>query len=156
MTTRLELPDGWADIRDPKKVAYGRRKPVSKAGIKLARYRADLEELAAASKAREASEAHPEILGVVPIGPSEKAEAEEAPANYIPTEEEVEMLEALQEAATVALVNAWSWEFPVSIEGLQELPGDAARELVEHCTVHVEALFTNTDPSPDESSPTTP
>lgn len=175
--TRLELPDGWADIRDPKKVAYGRRKPVNKAGVRLAHYRAEVEEWEAAVKAQAAAEAHPEIIGAVPIDPEPecqscsgsgvtpdtddncadcggtgKAKAEVA---YLPTEEEMEMLEALQEATTVALTAAWSWEHPVSIEGLQELPSDAAGQLINHCSQFMDQLFLNTSPTPDESSPTT-
>lgn len=150
---RLDLPDGWADIRDPKKVPYGKRKPVTRAGTNLFRYHAALEEWDAALKAQQAHEAHPEIHGAVPI---EKPAEDETPEGYVPTDEEMDLLEGLQETTTIAMVEAWSWDFPVSVEGLQNLPSDAVKMLVDNCSKYSTDLFINTEPSPDEASPTQP
>jgi hypothetical protein len=180
---RLDLPgDQWADIRDPRKMTRGARKPIRAAMLTLHRYRSDLQEWSTAVAEQEASAANPGIIGAIPLSdevvakePCQTCEGigtdedgtpctdcagtgavEPAEPMYLPNEAEIEMLDRMQEALTVALVADWSFTGGVSLATLNELPADAADALVEHCSTFVGDVFVYTEPTEDEASPTTP
>lgn len=150
--SRLDLPGGaWADIRDPKKITRNGRKPVRQTLMALSRYRTELLEWALAVKSQETATTSG-IIGMQPIDP----EAEKKFEGYSPDDHEMDLLEATQEALTVALVSSWSFDLPITTDSLNEIPSDAADLLIEHCDQFIDQISFSAQPSPDESSPTTP
>jgi hypothetical protein len=103
--TRFDLPNGnWADIRDAREVTRKQRKPVQSAYMALRQYRSEHE-------------------------PPQVAEGE-TPA-FAP--EELDLANAINEPMVIALVEAWSYEQPVTLDGLDEIPAPDADALIEHC-----------------------
>lgn len=153
---RLELPDdNWADIRDPKKVPWGARKPYKRAMVALAEYRnerleANPELAAKAEGPCEACGGSGEVDGAKCQGCGGSGKNSAA----LVSGEALELVDVMQEAAVVALVSDWSYDLPVNAESIQEIPGDAVELLVEHCEPLAGDLFANTDHSRDEDSPT--
>lgn len=56
----------------------------------------------------------------------------------------------------VTFIGAWSFEEPVSIEGLSDLPWVTRNEITELVAPLWRELFPNFDPDPSEESPTEP
>lgn len=56
----------------------------------------------------------------------------------------------------MALVQSWSYEEPVSVEALQDLPGRAYDLLLKACEPLASAMSPDFSPSPDPESPTSP
>lgn len=76
------------------------------------------------------------------------------------TEDSIEAMSALSEAVMVALVTAWSFPAPITLDGLQDLPGDAYDALRDACGSFTGALLPSfaadtdpKDPPPSGSSP---
>jgi hypothetical protein len=129
--------------------------------LRLNTYGTALTEWATALAEQQAAEANPGIIGAIPLPePEPDPDAPEAVApSYLPTEAEAEMLDAMQEALTVALVADWSYDGGVSVEALNAIPADAADVLVAHCAGFIDQIFVNVEPpKPDatvgEDSPT--
>lgn len=64
-------------------------------------------------------------------------------------------LQDMCEAAAVALVEAWSYDVPVTLDGVQDLPGPAYDRLVfGESQLRMASLMPSFGVNPDESSPT--
>jgi hypothetical protein len=108
---RIELPDGaWAEVRDDLQKAPRRlTKAIDEAQMKLASL--------------------PSILAAAKSGVTDRA----AVADLITADDMTRMQplsDAVNDATIVALVTAWSFDSPISIESLDELPADAYAALV--------------------------
>ncbi len=62
----------------------------------------------------------------------------------------------VQDALVLALVNAWSYEAPVTADSLLDLPCKALDALRAACFAHRDALTPDFGPTPDPASPTEP
>jgi hypothetical protein len=111
VSEHLVLPDGWADLADPRKVPERRRRKVTAAMAGLFAYRAQ----------------HPETVGTPANG-----DAPAVPA--ITTEAELELIDAVNEAVTLAVVERWSFGDTVTADALLDLPGDTFDVLRDACT----------------------
>jgi hypothetical protein len=111
VTEHLLLPDGWADLADPKKVPERRRRTVTRAMAALFAYRAQ----------------HPEAVGIEALG-----DVPAVPA--VTTEDELELMDVLNSAVILALVERWSLGDTVTAEALLDLPGDTFDALRDACT----------------------
>lgn len=63
------------------------------------------------------------------------------------------VMDAMNDALILALVAAWSYEHPVSAEGLGELPGCAYDAIKAHCETLRSALMPSFKPTPEGDSP---
>lgn len=61
-----------------------------------------------------------------------------------------------QDLLIVALTDSWSFEAPVAVESLLDLPSRTYSVLLEACQKIAPALDPDFDPNQDEQSPTTP
>lgn len=138
---RIELPDGaWADLRSPRSVTRGARKPVRTATARLNRYRDALRELS----------------GEKYDPPVRTKEEEKAVQNaWQLSPEEIEIYDSVQEPLTVALIEAWSFDAPITVDGLNEIPAQDADALIIHCSPMLDDLFVDTA-TPDTESEDSP
>lgn len=136
MSTILELPDGGtATFRDPKQVSERHRRPVARLQQRLA------------------ASAVGQLLASKDAMSDEQFEAE---ARKLLASDEWELLDDLNDALVVALVESWSYERPVSLDGLLDLPSAVYDALRAEASKHVADLLPSFDVSPEESSPTQP
>lgn len=140
---RENLPDGgWADLRDQAEVPERFRRPVRALQMKLAKDPAFAGVVAEAAKKGAAA-----VKGM--------AEAEAAQMATQMGDESAGLLDELNDRLIVARVVGWSYETPVSLDALLDLPGPAYDRLRQVCA---EGALDVTDfgPSQDEESPTAP
>lgn len=135
-TTAFSLPDGGSAIlRDPKLVTERHRRPVTRLNSRIAG--SAVGQLLASKD----SMTEPEF--------------EEAARKILATEEWA-LLDDLNDALIVALVESWPYAAPVTSEGLLDIPGEAYDALKIEASKHVTALMPSFAVSPVEESPTPP
>jgi hypothetical protein len=148
MTTDFELPSGaTAKLRDPRLVTERHRRPIDFKRQEMQQLSPEwVTELSAAIRdARAAEEANlpaPEI--------------DMAALNSKLTVSGLQAAEELNDLIVVALVESWSFDFPVTSDTVLDLPHDDLRSLHAKCAEVGKALFLSTDPDPDPESPTQP
>lgn len=144
MTIKREnLPGGgWADLRDMAEVSERLRRPIRAIQMKLAKDPAFAGVVAEASK-----------KGVDAVKGMAEAEAAQMVAQM--GDESAGLLDELNDRAIIARVVGWSYEAPVSLDALLDLPGPDYDRLKELCA---DGALEGTDfgPSQDEASPTVP
>jgi hypothetical protein len=136
---RVDLPNGWADIRSPRLVTRKARKPIKLSWTRVNDYRDQLRQLSGEDQM-----------------PPQRTDEEQmaVAASYSLSPEEIELYDDLNEPLTVALVSEWSYDQPITIEGLNSLPADDAEDLILRCAPLLTDVFIDTTPSRDEDSPT--
>lgn len=90
---------------------------------------------------------------VVQIGAQLATLGERAEAGQV-TAEDMELLSQMNDAIAVCLIVSWSWDAPITVEGLQELPVSAYDEIVKYGQTVVERLLPNFTVNPDPKVPT--
>jgi hypothetical protein len=68
--------------------------------------------------------------------------------------EELDLLEQFADALVLALVTGWSYDLPVTAEGLGDIPGDAYDVIQKACGALSNALLPSFEVSPDPKAPT--
>lgn len=132
---RKDVPSGWVELRQAVEVPERLRRPVIKAGAKLA----SLMEVSPEQAQR-----------IVASG-----ETDQAAAQIDMSDAALDATFAFQDALVLALVREWSFG-EVSEAGLMDLPGktlDAVRSL---CMPFMADLMPNFGPDPSPDSPTVP
>jgi hypothetical protein len=139
---RKNLPSGaWADIREVADVTERARRPIKRVQAKLA---ANGDFRAAVEAAEESTDDGSEMSVA-----DQMAIAEGMGSAF-------DDLELMNDLLVAALVAGWSYEFPVSTDAVQDLPGrdlDALREAVSPL---LSQLMPGFEPSPEASSPIVP
>jgi hypothetical protein len=136
---KVSLPDGgWAVLRDPLEVTERQRRPL----VRLQR--------------RVAVKAAPHLSGVdlAALSPTQALE-KLAP---LLSEEDLNALEDIDDLIIATLVDSWSYDPPVSVEGVLDLSGTARSALLDECRPLVGPLVGDTadDEVLDPASPTVP
>lgn len=132
---RVILPDdGWADVRDPKKVPERLRRPVRQAAIALQRTLPEDQRKPSVHVSEPdevASDETQAAFGTPPVDAlvEEAKEDEDAPL-VLPTDEQQEAMDAYNESLLLAVVTAWSYSDSVTIESIRDIPGDAYDALI--------------------------
>lgn len=123
---RIDLPEGaWAELADPRKVSERRRRSYVNA---MAAFNA-----ATASLPRtEDGNPDPRFCG----------------------SEHAELLDTALDLLTVALIKAWSYEQPVTVEAIQDLPVDVFDALRKAATDRQTELLPNYSPDIDPKAHT--
>jgi hypothetical protein len=140
---REQLPNGgWADLRDNAEVSERLRRPIRAIQIKLAK------DPAFAGVVAEAAKKGPDAV-------KDMAESEAAKMATEMGDESAALLDELNDRCIMARVAGWSYEVPVTLDALLDLPGPAYDRLKQLCA---EGALEGTDfsPSQDENSPTVP
>ena len=70
------------------------------------------------------------------------------------TADDMEFLLAFNDAVAICLVQGWAWDQPISIEGLQDLPGRVYDEIVKYCQGLVPRLLPSFAVDADPKAPT--
>ena len=104
---RLTVPGGWVEFREPEEVPEGRRREVMKLSSRGASFS--------------------EFLGEDDAFQLDKMSDDER-------DSAMEFMTAFNDAVAFALINAWSFEFPVSKDNLLNLPGVVYDAIVKHCS----------------------
>lgn len=126
---KIDLPDGeWASLRDPKKVPEKLRRPIMRSVMAATRQSGDFKKLVDAD--------NPEDI-VKDLDPS-----------FLETGAE------LNDLLVVALVEEWSFETPVTVDAVLDLPGDVYDELRKTVAPFITDLLPDFGPSPDPKAPT--
>lgn len=73
-----------------------------------------------------------------------------------PSEDDIDKMSAFNDAVIIALVKEWSFDAPVSHEGLLEIPGAAYDVLQRKVSPMVSDLMPSFEADPSEVSPTVP
>jgi hypothetical protein len=139
---RIELPGGWADLRPVSDVTERMRRPIKKLSAKLTSFPGFM---AAIGQAQASTDG----------GKTELSQTEQV-AIAASMGEAFDVLEELQDALVVAVTRGWSWEAPVSADGVLDLPGPALDALRQAASPWQKALSPNFEPTPDPASPTGP
>lgn len=154
---REEMPNGhWIELRDPARISKRQREPVELALQALpALFFDKLAETAKLEELRRESE-----------DPEKAAEFTEAARSRLAeladsfTEDETRKSWALNEAIAVTMIEAWSYDEEITVDGLKDIPDtDAYRAIVTAVAPFVGRLILNTAPDgvkPSEGSPTSP
>lgn len=124
---RVDLPDGWAELRDPRKVTVGQRRPAEDAQIDLI------------------DAARPDQIEAIKRGDEEALFRIGAPGSLI------RAMRKLNELLVVALVDSWSFGAPVSIDGLLDLPGPSYEELLTQAAPLARELMPDMTPEAAET-----
>jgi hypothetical protein len=144
IVNRFDLPDGeWAELRPAKKVPERLRRPVRLAAVRLqnsfpeeVRAKWNRPAVKVEEPAKVADEGIQTAFGSPPVDDlAQQFENTTVPSDedddFLPTPEQQELVDAYNEILLIAFVVSWSFSFPVSVGGVQELPGDAYDELVK-------------------------
>ncbi|MDH6123860.1 MULTISPECIES: hypothetical protein [unclassified Kitasatospora] len=70
--------------------------------------------------------------------------------------EAFDLLESLNDFLIVAVVRGWTYEFPVDVDRVQDLPTKDVDQLREVCAPFLKELMPNFEPTTDAASPTEP
>lgn len=71
------------------------------------------------------------------------------------SDDQADALFSFSEKVAVALIESWSFELPVSVEGLQQIPGEKDyRTLLDATKKHQATLMPEFGPSGDQADPT--
>lgn len=71
------------------------------------------------------------------------------------SDEQADAVFSFSEKVAVALIESWSFELPVSVEGLQQIPGEKDyRTLLDATKKHQATLMPEFGPSGDQADPT--
>ena len=136
---KINLPDGaWAVLRDPEDVTERQRRPL----VRLQR--------------RTIMKAAPQLanLNLEKMSPAE-ALATIAPAL---SDEDFDALEDIDDLVIVTLVDSWSFDQPVSVDGAIDIPSKARRALLEEARPLLSRLLGETSDEDvlNPESPTAP
>lgn len=142
--TRHQLPGGaWADLRDPAEVPERLRRPVRRIQMLLAK--------------------DPAFSGVVQAAKDKGIQAmedvteDQAVAMAADMgEDAIDRMDQLNDLLVISRVAGWSYEAPVSMEALQDLPGAVYDRLRELCADGAMESGPDFSPSTDPESPTAP
>lgn len=136
MSNAFSLPDGGsAIIRDPKLVTERHRRPVTRLNSRIA------------------GSAVGQLLASKDSMDDKEFEEE---ARKLLATDEWELLDELNDALIVALVESWPYPAPITVDGLLDIPGEAYDALKAETAKHVTALMPSFSVSPVEESPTPP
>lgn len=136
---RICLPSGaTADLREVADVTERQRRPIKRLQSGLA---ANSEFMSAVNTAQAAK------------GKLSQAKQLEIAAGMGAAFDDLELLNDL---LVVAMVAGWSYDFPVSADSVQDLPGRDLDALREECSPYMTQLMPGFDSSPDPDSPTAP
>ena len=126
---RTNVPGGWIDFRDPNEVKERHRRAVFKMGAKAARFTKYL-----------------------------NADGEMDTTNLTPEEadEVTNFLTDYNDALAIALINEWSFDAPISTDGLLDLPGEIYDLIIKHCSPLGAAIMPSfsVDGADDPKAPT--
>jgi hypothetical protein len=138
--TRVSLPSGgWADLRPVADVTERQRRPIKRIQTTLAGMPAFAGAVAEAQKS-----------GGKELTPDQQLKIASGMG------EAFDLLEDLNDALIVAAVRGWSYEFPVSADGCQDLPGRDLDALRAATSPYMQELMPDFDPTPDPASPIEP
>lgn len=140
---RHTLPSGsTADVRDVADVTERQRRPIRKVQSRLA---ANSEFSAAVATAQAAKQAD----GSEMTQDEQRSIAAGMGSAF-------DDLELVNDLLVAALVAGWSYDFPVSVDACQDIPGRDLDALREICAPFLSALMPGFEPDPDPASPTDP
>lgn len=139
---RIQLPGGWADLRPVSDVTERMRRPIKKLSAKLTSFPSFMSAIGQAQASTGGGE-------------TELSQTEQL-AIAASMGEAFDVLEELQDALVVAVTRGWSWEHPVSADGVLDLPGPALDALRQAVAPWQKALNPNFEPTPADGSPTEP
>ncbi|MFE8944497.1 hypothetical protein [Streptomyces sp. NPDC007856] len=141
---RHQLPGGaWADLRDASEVSERLRRPVRAIQMKLAQ--------------------NPAFAGVVKDaqdkGVKQMDDIDESDALKMAQDmgdEAFALMDDLNDRLILSRVAGWSFDFPVTLDTLQDLPGPAYDKLKEVCADGALDNGPDFSPSTEAESPTAP
>ena len=136
---KISLPDGaWAVLRDPEDVTERQRRPL----IRLQR--------------RTIMKAAGQLAGL----DLEKMTPGQALEKLAPalSDEDFDALEDIDDLVIVTLVDSWSFDLPVSVDGALDMPSKARAKLLEECRPLLSRLLGETSDEDvlNPESPTVP
>lgn len=138
MSSTIPLPGGAsATLRDPEQVSERHRRPVTRLNLQLA-----------GSPIGDLLEAKQK--GTL------TGDAFDAESRKLMGSASFELLDEIADAVIVALVESWSFDLPITLDGLLDLPGAAYDELKAITGKSITALLPNFTPNADPDSPTPP
>lgn len=140
-SNRITLPDGWADLRPVADITERMRRPIKRASTKLTSFPSFM---AAVSEGQKATEGGQEMT------------MDQQMAIAASMGEAFDVLEEVQDLLVVAAVRGWSWDFPVTLDNVLDLPTPALDELRRAVAPYQGALSPKFEPTPDPESPTEP
>jgi hypothetical protein len=135
------MPNMYVDLRDPLEIPERLRRPVRKLQLLLANDGAFSEVVSdAVAKG---------VASVDDFTPEQTARMVSQMGGA------ADLLDELNDRMVLERVMGWSFDQPVTMDGLQELPGPVYDELRELCSTNADA-GPDFSPTPDPASPTVP
>lgn len=145
----VALPNGqWAELRDPEEVSERQRRLVRKAQMRISLHANEMQEAQ-----RLASSGVVQADGT--IDPADTAEVLSATKRLV----ESGALDDVDDAVDVSLsvlVCRWSFDGPVTLDAIVDLPGGAYTALRAAAQPLFQGMSPDFDPSPDQDSPISP
>lgn len=135
---RVQLPGGWADLRPVSDITERMRRPIKRLSTRLTSYPGFMEAVAQGNAAGGELTSEQQLAIAASMG------------------EAFDVLEELQDALVVAVTRGWSWQQPVSADGVLDLPGPALDALRQAVSPWQTAMNPSFEPDPAPTSPTGP
>lgn len=133
----LISPDSWAMLREAHEMTRGGQKAIQKAMAKLSASNKEIVQRNYERQQRKAPKGEMEPMDLSPA--------------------EVDALEEGNDACVLALVTQWSYDYPISTEGLDKLPLQDYAELQRICAPAIASAQVDFSPTPeavaDQNSP---
>jgi hypothetical protein len=142
MDRLITLPGGQsATLRRPEDVSERLRRPISRA---MRGVRPGIQERG-------------QVIARMDDGPDGRPTAEklaaQAALQYDMTNEEADAYQDAGDYAAVALIEHWTFDLPISVDGLLDLPARTLDALRVAIAPHVSALFVDASPDPNPTAP---
>lgn len=157
---KVDLPSGgWAVLRDPETITQRQRRPLDRLQMRVG-FDSDVQALLRwqlrvrrefETAQKDAADRGVEF-DVESFEPSSTAPVRQD----VLTDDQLDLLGSLVETATVMLIESWSHEQPVTVDGLEDLPPKDYTALVEAAGKYRDQLMPSFDVDPAPESPTEP
>lgn len=140
MTDKIEFPGGWAKLRDPQDVTERQRRPLAR-----------VQRLLAGSGVGNAlidwhEEHHRE---------PDEDEMRNLLKPFL-ADDEMDLFESSNDQLILALVEEWSFDKPITVESIQDLPGRAYAALREACQPLLQSVLGQSDDDIEDPNSTFP
>lgn len=119
---------GWIEIRDPRTVTERARRPLMKMAMAAVRHQ-----------------------GVMNI---DESDPEAVAATLAAAPEVIGEFENLNDALIIAMLTGWSFDVPITMDDLLDLPTKTYQEIQTVIAPLITIIMPNFEPTPDAASPT--
>jgi len=130
----FDLPDGWARLRAVNKIPEKLRRPVRAALFDIQRTQPPTSVTEVKEPEAPVDPAAQAAYGAPPVDDLASLSPPEPEPVVVPAQDVIDATDAYRDLLVVAIVEDWSFEKPISVETVSNLPGDVYDALTAECS----------------------